>query len=240
MASQRNRTAMLIVFACFIVYPALSAKEKKKDGDSPADKWKKKDVRDYTEADAERLFEQWEDTDDEKLEEDELPEWKREPPKIDLSQLDPSNPEAMIKMSKKGRTLMMFASVSGKPTQTETEKITQLWQSSLFNANIETERYVVSEDRVIFMVKDGSFAWDVKDYLVKQERCLEVTIEGKNYPGLGDKTQAKDTDTQEKKQSKPISKKDNEVKKDKKSNDNKKKDKKLEDNKTTAKSKDEL
>jgi len=48
------------------------------------------------------------------LEEDELPEWKRTPPKIDLSKIDTSKPEEMLKMTKKGKTLMMFATVSGK------------------------------------------------------------------------------------------------------------------------------
>ena len=33
------------------------------------------------------------------------------------------------------------------------------------------------------MLKDGAMAWEVKDYLVKQDRCEEVTIEGKSYPG---------------------------------------------------------
>ena len=44
-------------------------------------------------------------------------------------------------------------------------------------------RYVVSDNRVIFMLKDGAMAWEVKDYLVQQDRCEEVTIEGKSYPG---------------------------------------------------------
>lgn len=41
----------------------------------------------------------------------------------------------------------------------------------------------MSDNRVIFMLKDGAMAWDIKDFLVNQERCEEVTIEGKNYPG---------------------------------------------------------
>ena len=44
-------------------------------------------------------------------------------------------------------------------------------------------RYVVSDNRVIFMLKDGAMAWEVKDYLIQQDRCEEVTIEGKSYPG---------------------------------------------------------
>jgi len=47
------------------------------------------------------------------LEEDELPEWKRPQPKIDLSKLNTQDPEGMLKMTKQGRTLMMFATVSG-------------------------------------------------------------------------------------------------------------------------------
>lgn len=35
------------------------------------------------------------------------------------------------------------------------------------------------------MVSDGAKAWDIKDYLVTQDRCEEVTIEGKSYPGKG-------------------------------------------------------
>ena len=33
------------------------------------------------------------------------------------------------------------------------------------------------------MLKDGAVAWEVKDFLVQQDRCEEVTIEGKSYPG---------------------------------------------------------
>ena len=97
------------------------------------------------------------------MEEDELPEWKRPSPKIDLSKLDVSNPENFLKMSKKGKTLMMFATVSGftflpwlrnvcmfliifcvilgDPEQTETEKISQLWQTALYNAHIDVQRW---------------------------------------------------------------------------------------------------
>ncbi|XP_062567936.1 LRP chaperone MESD-like [Saccostrea cucullata] len=52
-------------------------------------------------------------------------------------------------------------------------------------------RYVVSSNRVIFMIKDGAKAWEIKDFLVTQDRCEEVTIEGKNYPGAAAKS--KDT-----------------------------------------------
>ena len=54
------------------------------------------------------------ENDDEPLPDDELPEWKREQPKIDLSQINPNDPESMLKATKKGKTLMMFVTVSGK------------------------------------------------------------------------------------------------------------------------------
>ncbi|XP_053387074.1 LRP chaperone MESD-like [Mercenaria mercenaria] len=155
------------------------------------------------------------EADEDELPNDELPEWKREPSKVDMSKLDTSDPENLLKATKKGKTLMMFASVSGNPTQEETEKITQIWAGSLFNANMETQRYVVSENRVIFMLKDGSMAWEVKDFLVNQDRCEEVTIEGKSYPGKGA--------SKDKKENQPSKKKDSDSKKDDKKT--KKKDK---------------
>ncbi|ESN92088.1 hypothetical protein HELRODRAFT_89932 [Helobdella robusta] len=143
-------------------------------------KIKKKSILDYDDADVERLFEQWEEN-DEPLEPDELPEWKQPSPQIDLSKFQDGDVEEMLKMSKKKKTLMMFASVSGNPNKKETESISQLWQMSLFNANIEVQTYVVSENRVLLTLKDGSLAWDVKDFLIQQDRCDFVTIEGKEY-----------------------------------------------------------
>lgn len=57
-----------------------------------------------------------------------------------IFQIDTSDPEGVIKMTKRHKTLMMFATVSGDPTERETDEITALWQSSLYNANIEITR----------------------------------------------------------------------------------------------------
>ncbi|KAM7423488.1 hypothetical protein PAMA_000034 [Pampus argenteus] len=149
--------------------------------DSKAKPKKKKDIRDYNDADMARLLEQWEKDDD--IEEGDLPEHKRSPPPIDFAKVDPSKPEELLKMSKKGRTLMVFATVSGDPTEKETEEITGLWQGSLFNANFDVQRFVVGSNRVIFMLRDGSMAWEVKDFLLAQERCVDVTVEGQVFPG---------------------------------------------------------
>ncbi|CAD5122435.1 DgyrCDS10859 [Dimorphilus gyrociliatus] len=148
------------------------------------EKWKKKDVRDYTDADLERLYDQWEDTDPDELSEDELPDYKKRPPPIYEKDIrNVKDPEEVLKMSKKGRVIMLFVTVSGDPTERETNDITRLWHGSLFNAHFDIQRYVIEKNRAIFSVPDGSKAWDVKDFLIKQDRCLLVTIDGKEYYG---------------------------------------------------------
>lgn len=46
-------------------------------------------------------------------------------------------------------------------------------------------RFIVGADRAIFMLRDGSYAWEIKDFLVSQDRCADVTLEGQVYPGRG-------------------------------------------------------
>lgn len=78
---------------------------------------------------------------------------------------------------------MTFVSVDGNPTRDEADTITKLWLTSLWNNHIQAERYMVDDDRAIFLFKDGAQAWEAKDFLVQQERCKGVTIENKEYPG---------------------------------------------------------
>ena len=42
---------------------------------------------------------------------------------------------------------------------------------------------MVDDNRAIFMFKDGSQAWEAKDFLIEQERCKDVTIDNKVYEG---------------------------------------------------------
>lgn len=83
---------------------------------------------------------------------------------------------------------MTFVAVSGNPTRDEAEEITKIWQTGLWNANIQAERYMVDDNRAIFMFKDGAQAWEARDYLVEQERCESITIENKVYDGKGKAT----------------------------------------------------
>jgi hypothetical protein len=55
----------------------------------------------------------------------------------------------------------------------------------LYNNHIEVQSYVIEDDRAMFMFKDGALAWDAKDFLVQQDDCFDVTIEGQVYPGKG-------------------------------------------------------
>lgn len=100
-----------------------------------------------------------------------------------MSKLDMSNPEALLKETKKGRTLMMFVKVDGHRDKEEAEEWTKLWQTSLWNNHIQAERYMIDDDRAIFMFKDGAQAWAAKDFLVDQEKCESVTLENQVYHG---------------------------------------------------------
>jgi len=44
-------------------------------------------------------------------------------------------------------------------------------------------RFMVDDNRAIFMYKDGSQAWDAKDFLIQQEDCVDITIENQVYKG---------------------------------------------------------
>ncbi|XP_042866932.1 LDLR chaperone boca-like [Penaeus japonicus] len=169
-------------FALYIFLVILSfSASKRHTGDEKPD-WAKKDIRDYSDADLERLLDQWEE-DEEPLPDDELPEHLRPPPKMNF---DPSNigdPEQLLKMSKKGRTLMMFVQVKDHLAPEKAEDVTKLWQSALHNNHIQAERYMVDQRRAIFMFKDGAQAWDAKDFLVEQEDFKECSIENKVYHG---------------------------------------------------------
>ncbi|XP_067873826.1 LRP chaperone MESD [Heterodontus francisci] len=167
---------------------------------------KKKDIRDYNDADMARLLEEWEKDDD--IEEGDLPEHKRTPPPIDFSKIDAGNPENLLKMTKKGKTLMIFATVSGNPTEKDTEEVTSLWQGSLYNANYDVQRFVVGSDRAIFMLRDGSYAWEIKDFLINQDRCADVTVEGQVYPGKGAEKKKNEIKSDKKKDA-TVSQKDN-------------------------------
>ncbi|KAI1720372.1 chaperone for wingless signaling and trafficking of LDL receptor domain-containing protein [Ditylenchus destructor] len=156
---------------------------------------KRKDIRDYTDADIERLYEEWEENDDEELPDDEKPEHLRPKPKLDLEQLKQmsSSPEDLMKLSKKGQSVMMFVSVIDPSSEATTKafanKMSKLWQSMLSNNHVDVQVYAIEDDRLLFMFKDGSQAWESRDFLVQQKECKDVTLEGKTTQGLGSRNE---------------------------------------------------
>lgn len=50
-------------------------------------------------------------------------------------------PDEIMKMTKKGKTVMMFINLAGSPTRNECEDLSSLWQGALRNNHIQAERY---------------------------------------------------------------------------------------------------
>ncbi|CAB3976709.1 Hypothetical predicted protein [Paramuricea clavata] len=103
-----------------------------------------KDVLDYTESDMYRLAEQWDENDEEFDPEDYDDNDPRKPPPKQEGGFDPSqfkdDPMAMLKLSKKGKTVMIFVQVVVKFDKKEADELTQRWHNSLFNAQYQIQR----------------------------------------------------------------------------------------------------
>ena len=88
------------------------------------------------------------------------------------------SPEDLLKQSKKNKPMMMFVGVRGDPPEkARTDRISSRWVQSLQNAHLQADRYIVADDRVLLVIKDGSQTWDVKDYLVTQTDCTTISFE---------------------------------------------------------------
>merc|ERR1712141_814766 len=208
--NQMMRTRVLKLLLCLSV---LSCQAKKtKDGEKPA--WTKKDVKDYTDEDLQRLLDQW-DEDEDPIPPDELPEGHpdRPIPPVDMSKIDMSNEEQVMAASKKGRTIMLFAKINKFKDRQETEEVSSLWHTGLYNAHIHGERFLVEDMRVMFSFKDGSYAWEAKDFLIEQERVEDVQLEGKTFKGKFAEFPDKDDTKSKKDKKKDKKKKKNKVKK---------------------------
>merc|ERR1711992_466667 len=101
------KTFLYQVLLCSLVLISNGKKAKEKP------EWAKKDIKDFSDANLERLLDQW-DEDEEPIPPDELPEGHpdRPVPPVDFSKLDMSNQEQVMAASKKGRTIMLFAKIN--------------------------------------------------------------------------------------------------------------------------------
>lgn len=186
----------VIVVVCHNLSYASNEQNKEKDGaintnhQEPAvSKMLPKDKSFMTELDLEHLYEQWEESDDEKLPPDELEPHKRPPPQVKLPISQDGkplgSPEELMMASKKGKTVMAFVTVANNPTREDTELFTQRWQVGLTNAHMKCERFVVADDRAIFVFEDGSLAYEAKKYLLEQPELKEYSIDNRVWQGKG-------------------------------------------------------
>lgn len=171
------RKSIALLFFIFLIN-YVSAANEPKSGKQKS--WKDKDIRDMNDADLERLLDQWEEN-DEPLEPDELPEHLRPSAKIDISQLDMSNPDNVLKMTKKGKGVMMFVDTNQDLSEEDASTIMKIWQTSLQNNHIIAERYPIDSKRSVFLFREGSQAVDAKNYLLQQPELSHVSLEGQLY-----------------------------------------------------------
>ncbi|XP_050595839.1 LDLR chaperone boca [Bombus affinis] len=170
----RNEIIIYSIFLLIYVNATDDRKSNKKKS------WRDKDIRDMNDADLEHLLDQWEEN-DEPLEPDELPEHLRPSPKIDLSKLDMSNPDNVLKVTKKGKSVMMFVDTNEDLSVEEAETIMKIWQTSLQNNHIIAERYPIDQKRSVFLFHEGSQAVDAKNFFLEQPELSHVTLEGQTY-----------------------------------------------------------
>merc|ERR1712088_696003 len=175
---------------------------------------RQKDVKDMSDADLHKLLEEW-DKDEEPIPPDELPDGHPDKPRppLDISKIkNPSDPDEIMKISKKGQTVMLFVKVSDfNGDRDEVAEISSLWQTGLMNNHVTSERFQIEDGRVMFLFHDGADAWEAKDFFIEQERCEEVQLEQKTYHGKFSKSQPKE----EKKENKETKKKKKKAKKSK-------------------------
>merc|ERR1712165_567516 len=179
---------------------------------------RQKDVKDMSDADLHKLLEEW-DKDEEPIPPDELPDGHPDKPRppLDISKIkNPSDPDEIMKISKKGQTVMLFVKVSDfNGDRDEVAEISSLWQTGLMNNHVTSERFQIEDDRVMFLFHDGADAWEAKDFFIEQERCEEVQLEQKTYHGKYSKSQLKEEKKKEKKEKKEEKKKKKKTKKSK-------------------------
>lgn len=149
---------------------------------------KKKDIRDYSEADLERLMKQWDENDEDNDVEEEQKISSGNSLNLDEMRKKATNEEDLLKMSKKNQNVMMFVTVKDlqnpKTTKSFTEKITQRWQNNIYNNHINANVYVIEDNRAIFLFDEGSQSFEAREFLLQQKECLEVVLEGKVSKGL--------------------------------------------------------
>uniref|UniRef100_A0A7E4UXV8 Mesoderm development candidate 2 n=1 Tax=Panagrellus redivivus TaxID=6233 RepID=A0A7E4UXV8_PANRE len=188
MLPRHYRQLLIAVLSLIVLVSAVSAKTEAK----------KKDVRDFTDADLDKLLDEWEENDDEPLPEDEREGYVPKKSQAEYEEMirKAGNPTEALKQSKHGQPVMMFVGIVNPTGEATTkafsEQVSQLWVQSLFNNHMEVNSFTIEDDRVLFMFKQGSQAFDAEEFILKQPQCKDITLEGKVTLGAGGKAQKKE------------------------------------------------
>lgn len=175
--------SLLIILCQFV---EANHDQDKKDVTNQKKKILPKDPLFMTDLDVENLYDQWEEADDEKLPNDELEPHKRKSPLLTPKGQEEdlfNDPEKLMRASKKGKTVMSFVTVDGNPTREETERLTQRWQVGLMNAHMKCERFVVADNRALFVFNDGALAFEAVDFFLDQPELKEYSIDNRSWYG---------------------------------------------------------
>ena len=142
-----------------------------------------RDWSSMNDADFERIYQEWRDNDaEDEGEEEEDP--LRASPEVDLD-LEELSEEAVRQEAMRGRTVMVYVTMVGLPSEYDTRMLGQRWQMGLMNGSIKTELFVLGKGRVIVQTNQGERTVEIKDFLVQQPEVWSVRVDGKQFPGQG-------------------------------------------------------
>lgn len=94
-----------------------------------------------------------------------------------------TNPDNVLKVTKKGKSIMMFVDVIPDLPEDKADDLLRIWQGALHNDHIVAERYKIEKNRAIYMFADGSQAIDAKNFLIEQPEISHVLLDGQTYMG---------------------------------------------------------
>ena len=140
--------------------------------------WKEKNINQYSESDFDLLYDQWEENDDEKIPNDELPYGHPDRPdysNIKMEDFDFKDPSSVKKFSNMKKNIFVIATLTGNPSREETEEISGLWMQGLFNNHIDLQRFILEDDQVMFssmVTKTPKSFWNFMHIFSARRNCL--------------------------------------------------------------------
>eukprot|EP00039_Didymoeca_costata_P004869 m.76737 g.76737 ORF g.76737 m.76737 type:complete len:249 (-) comp12575_c0_seq4:1135-1881(-) len=146
--------------------------------------------KELSDEDLARLEAEW-DKDEEEDEDDPrvIHEKKmRQQPSFNPADLDMNDPNLATKMmaaQKKGQTVMIFTSFNKEQVKSkaEMEEISGRWIGMLMNNHLEIKAYPIEDDKMLYVIDDGSRLPELQDFLVGQKEVDYLEIDQKKTYG---------------------------------------------------------